>query len=849
MGNNPISYTSRDFKSIKQDLINAIPSLTNIWTNREESDPGMVLLTLAAALGDNLNYNIDKQSLEFFGQTVTQRKNAARVFDLVGYKMHWYKSAELKVTIYNNNDSQVTLLFNPTSANTQRLVSNIIPSAPAYFLLYPEETPANWNTNRVITIPARQSIELTAIQGELNSLNFSSTAIDSNNRFYLPISKLDQNHIWLSDDKKFQWYLVDSINELTETIPRFEFGVDEYNLPYIEFVPHWRTSFGKVHNFTLYYLNTRGSAGAVTSNVLNSIPALKNINSIGSASNKNSDFNNNIAIVHGSNAFESDDLNNKPGQDPQTAQSAYNDSRNYIGTYNTLVTLIDFENFMRRIGLISSVKAIDGQYASELNEKLLNSLNKKYRNDEFGADKVLALYDANKITYNNADHTIDLEENYFGFKPYTLQLHMIANNFLEYKPLSDKKSVNQWATTTEITAGYLDKLGNIIIRNVDEDDNETFSRIDYNYTENKIIESPVSKSEAIPQGYINYMLTDKIIGSSDDSTVSQSGINKYKLFTADLSYAPVRKFPFFINGQIHLKEPMRPAEANLVLYNVWVALQDRFQASNLTLGEKINFKDILDTINEADENIYYFDAGANSKTGSLIEYPNAGEFNYTKYNPETINYDPYTITINPDYFNEVSMQAFADVLQNNNVLMYFCNTFSGRLTISEDSISIKDTPPVFNTELQVDMNTSETIENSIDIKINLYTKPDKDGNSEIIIDNNQLFRYNIVESIVWDGEQFQPNDINYPVKFYNDETVDINGRQSYDINKWKRVSEFNWPENKPTHILTPEGNEITGVTKIICALAIVETISTNESSIIYADMDSSTYTRKTKTDN
>ena len=118
MANNPISYTSRDFKSIKQDLINAIPSLTNIWTNREESDPGMVLLTLAAALGDNLNYNIDKQSLEFFGQTVTQRKNAARVFDLVGYKMHWYKSAELKVTIYNNNDSQVTLLFNPTSANT-----------------------------------------------------------------------------------------------------------------------------------------------------------------------------------------------------------------------------------------------------------------------------------------------------------------------------------------------------------------------------------------------------------------------------------------------------------------------------------------------------------------------------------------------------------------------------------------------------------------------------------------------------------------------------------------------------------------------------------------------------------
>ena len=46
-----------------------------------------------AALGDKLNYNIDKQVLEMFPGTVAQRKNARQLYDLIGYKMKWYRSA------------------------------------------------------------------------------------------------------------------------------------------------------------------------------------------------------------------------------------------------------------------------------------------------------------------------------------------------------------------------------------------------------------------------------------------------------------------------------------------------------------------------------------------------------------------------------------------------------------------------------------------------------------------------------------------------------------------------------------------------------------------------------------
>ena len=103
MGNKILKYTSKDYTSIKEDLIDAISTLTNTWTSREEGDPGIVLVKEMSALGDMLSYNQDKQALECFAPTVSQRKNAAKLFGLVGYKMHWYQSAQTTVTLTNRS--------------------------------------------------------------------------------------------------------------------------------------------------------------------------------------------------------------------------------------------------------------------------------------------------------------------------------------------------------------------------------------------------------------------------------------------------------------------------------------------------------------------------------------------------------------------------------------------------------------------------------------------------------------------------------------------------------------------------------------------------------------------------
>ena len=104
-----LKYTSRDYASIFEDLSNTIPLLTSKWTGRDESDPGIVLIKLMAMLGDMLSYNQDKKALEVYPDSVSERKNAQQIFELVGYKMHWYRSAQCIIILNNSYSVPVTV--------------------------------------------------------------------------------------------------------------------------------------------------------------------------------------------------------------------------------------------------------------------------------------------------------------------------------------------------------------------------------------------------------------------------------------------------------------------------------------------------------------------------------------------------------------------------------------------------------------------------------------------------------------------------------------------------------------------------------------------------------------------
>jgi len=82
-----VSYTSKDFATIKADLIEYTKSyFPDTYKDFNETSPGMMLIELASYVGDVLSYYIDYNYKESLLTTATERKNVLRLAEFLGYK-------------------------------------------------------------------------------------------------------------------------------------------------------------------------------------------------------------------------------------------------------------------------------------------------------------------------------------------------------------------------------------------------------------------------------------------------------------------------------------------------------------------------------------------------------------------------------------------------------------------------------------------------------------------------------------------------------------------------------------------------------------------------------------------
>lgn len=82
----PIDYTSRDYTSLRSDLIAAIPEYLPEWTNRSENDFGIVLLELFSYVGDMLSFYTDRVANEAYIQTAVQRSSVLAIAEMLDYR-------------------------------------------------------------------------------------------------------------------------------------------------------------------------------------------------------------------------------------------------------------------------------------------------------------------------------------------------------------------------------------------------------------------------------------------------------------------------------------------------------------------------------------------------------------------------------------------------------------------------------------------------------------------------------------------------------------------------------------------------------------------------------------------
>lgn len=152
-----MDYTSRDYASIREELISLIPFFAPQWTNRDPSDFGMTLIELFSYLGDQLNYYIDRSINESFITTASQRESVLRLARLLGYVPTDSKAATVTLTFSNSTASPITvpaLTKVGTSVSTGGQVVQVI-----------------FETDSAITVPAKANNingtqTVTATQGE-----------------------------------------------------------------------------------------------------------------------------------------------------------------------------------------------------------------------------------------------------------------------------------------------------------------------------------------------------------------------------------------------------------------------------------------------------------------------------------------------------------------------------------------------------------------------------------------------------------------------------------------------------------------------------------------------------------
>lgn len=182
-----IDYTSRDYDSIREDLINLIPSYAPQWTTRDPADFGIVLLEMFAYIGDLINYYIDRAANEAFLSTASQRQSILNIANLLGYTPTSRIPATVEVTFYNSTGSAIVV-----PALTQVATTTIVNGINTQII---------FETDSAVTVPAAVGstsgqVAVDATQGQtITNENVGSSNGTSDQEFVLDETPVINNSI------------------------------------------------------------------------------------------------------------------------------------------------------------------------------------------------------------------------------------------------------------------------------------------------------------------------------------------------------------------------------------------------------------------------------------------------------------------------------------------------------------------------------------------------------------------------------------------------------------------------------------------------------------------------------
>ena len=624
--NGLISYTSRDYLSLKREFFDLVPKLTDLWKPEADADPGSVLGEWVAAVADMLGTNLDISANEMYAPTVSQRKNAERLFNLIGYDLGFYTAARTEVTFTNNTDQDMSLDFGFNGSNfctmnaytditnkSRVITYNILPGTSSYGDMTSRSTRSVLtsdldvfvDTDKVKLKPGDSATRV-AIEGELRSYSISVEDVKKNNYIIsLPSQHVDTTAIWLkvkanqTNDNyvETQWKQVDSAVDFIDPEPRFAVTFDSYSNAQIQ-VSNYLNQLENYNSnwFVIYWIDCSGIIGCVGENVLsNLLFAKSDANpSVDSASG-------NIGYSNLSNTVELPHTYTVTGKSPETAKEAYENSRNYINTWDSLVTLPDYTRFLKREAGVDNGVVIDCQKALEIN---------------------MAIY--------NNKHLTDSQKQ---------KMYITNQDFPEGKPIFD------WQEVLDLDFDPTDPNKFVFAANF-----QTYTAMCF-AIHNDFKASAFGNGQTSPVQiktntmFVRYKPPAQFI----DKVVKDS--RPLQAMSVEVQFGYLRIFNFYVVGTITPRKPITEDIAKTLIEEAKEALRLKFVPSNFEIGQKPTLMDVVDSIEGCDTRIRHFDPGAAKSYGIEwyqcdIEYFNPISFAHYS---DIANDKTITIRVDPDY--------------------------------------------------------------------------------------------------------------------------------------------------------------------------------------------------------
>lgn len=627
-----VSYTSRDYESLVEEFWKMVPRLTelwqpgvddDIWRPEANADPGVVLGKYLASVADMLGVNLDWMANEVFAPSVSQRKDAEKVFGLIGYELGFYTAARTEVEFKNNStvDLKIDFGFNGSNFCTLNAYTDITkqPRVITYNILPLTNTYGATETRSkrsvltenldvfaesdIVTLKPGQSVTRVAIEGELRYVNVSVESIKRSNYIVtLPSQHIDTTAIWVKARSsqtadsflQTQWIQCSSPAEFIQPEPRFAVTYDSYSNAQLQISNYLNQLENYDKNWlTIYWIDCSGVIGCVGQNVLQDLLLAKPDQSIDSNSGD-------LLVSNLPNTVELPHTHVVVGKSPETAKEAYFNSRNYINTWDSLITLPDFNRFLNREPGVDCGIVIDCQKALEYNLAVYN--------DENLTDSQKSKMYITKYDFPEGDPIFDWSKVLnLGFDPSDPNKFVFSTNFKRYTAMCF--AIHNDFKPSTYGRGQSDKAQ---------------------------IKKQIN--------FVRYKPPTQFI------TNVERDYKPLQAMTVDLEFGWARIFPFYCVGTITPTKPVSKDVAETIISKAKEALALYFSPANRKFGVKPTLMEVIDVIEKSDSRIRHFDPGSAKTEGIVwadcdIDYFNL--ISFAKYDDSKAS--AMNIRINPTY--------------------------------------------------------------------------------------------------------------------------------------------------------------------------------------------------------